>query len=63
MIRIILLLPLILVPSVAYTQPSINFNELKYDFGVVIQDEKAGHVFEFMNNGDKDLIIEKVTAS
>ncbi len=63
MIRIIILLSLILMPSVAYSQPSISFNELKYDFGAISQDEKAGHIFEFTNNGDKDLIIEKVTAS
>lgn len=63
MIRIILLLFILSLPSVAYPQPSISFNELKYDFGVISQDEKAGHIFEFTNNGDKDLIVEKVTAS
>jgi hypothetical protein len=53
----------LLVPALSYAAPAINFNEISYDFGDVRQGDRAEHVFEFGNNGDQELVIEKVTSS
>jgi hypothetical protein len=47
----------------AHAYPVIDFPELKHAFGTVGQEEKIEHFFEFVNRGDQDLIIEKVSAS
>lgn len=54
---------LLLIPMGAYAHPVIEFTELKHSFGTVGQGGKNEHFFEFINRGDQDLIIEKVTAS
>lgn len=54
---------MIMVPALAHAGPSIFFPELKYSFGSVSQQEKAEHYFEFLNKGDQDLVVEKVSAS
>ncbi|WP_028297090.1 DUF1573 domain-containing protein [Olivibacter sitiensis] len=40
----------------------IAFTEEKYDFGQIKQGEQVSHVFEFVNTGEKPLIITNVTA-
>jgi len=51
------------LPAYSYAAPVISFIETVYDFGEIRQGEKVEHVFEFVNNGDQELIIEKVTSS
>jgi len=52
-----------LFPVVSSAAPAAHFDALSYDAGVVGQDKKVEHVFEFTNTGDQDLVIQKVTAS
>ncbi|OGW28162.1 MAG: hypothetical protein A2X59_13230 [Nitrospirae bacterium GWC2_42_7] len=61
--KILLFIAFLLIPAISYAQPEITFDYLKFDFGVISQNEKANHLFEFQNTGDQDLIIEKVSAS
>lgn len=60
---IFLLLFLLFFPAVSYSQPSISFDTLKHDFGIVSQNEKAEYIFEFINKGDQELVIKKLSAS
>ncbi len=57
------LLFLFIVPAFAYAQPSISFQAVNYDFGMVSQGDKIEHLFEFVNDGDAELVIEKVSGS
>lgn len=43
--------------------PTVDFEELEFNFGTVIQGEKVAHSFVFKNNGDGNLIISNVKAS
>lgn len=43
--------------------PTIDFDELEFNFGTVIQGEKVSHSFVFKNNGNGNLIISNVKAS
>ncbi|TAN39898.1 MAG: DUF1573 domain-containing protein [Nitrospirae bacterium] len=62
-IWIVLALCLVFLPAVLHAQPVVSFTELSYNFGTVGQAEKAEHLFEFVNKGDQELIIEKVSSS
>ncbi|MBA4374132.1 MAG: hypothetical protein C0402_14880 [Thermodesulfovibrio sp.] len=57
------LLLLLLITMPAYAQPVIEFVEMKHAFGAVSQETKPEHFFEFVNRGDQELIIQKVSAS
>jgi len=61
--KIILIICIIFVPALCYSQPAITFNELSHDFGIVSQKDRIEHIFEFTNKGNQDLVILKVTAS
>jgi hypothetical protein len=43
--------------------PAIEFTRLEYDFGRLIQGERATYTFRFKNIGTADLILSKVSAS
>jgi hypothetical protein len=43
--------------------PTIDFAEVEYNFGTVIQGEKLSHTFIFTNNGKGNLIVANVKAS
>lgn len=43
--------------------PVIDFEEVEFNFGTVIQGEKVSHSFVFKNNGNGNLIISNVKAS
>lgn len=62
-LKAIIVLMLLLMPMRAYAHPVIDFPERKYAFGPVGQEGKVEHLFEFINRGDQELIIEKVSAS
>jgi hypothetical protein len=61
--KIIALFFFSMVPTMACAQSAIHFHDVTYDFGMVRRDDKMEHVFEFVNNGDADLVVEKVSAS
>ena len=42
---------------------SVEFNEMKYDFGTITQGEVIKHIFKFKNTGDKPLVIKDVHTS
>jgi hypothetical protein len=49
--------------SVAFAAPKLQVNNPKYDFGEVLQGGKVRHVFEFVNEGDEALHIDRVRSS
>jgi Protein of unknown function (DUF1573) len=44
-------------------QPSFKFNEDEFNFGNIMQGEKAQHEFEFINNGKEPLVITSASGS
>jgi hypothetical protein len=58
-----LLMFLLLFPAVCFSQPSIVFNVETYDFGTIIQGDKIEHTFDFKNNGNEDLIIQRLSTT
>lgn len=64
---IIILISLILViylqQNKPKTPPKMLLSEAEWDFGVVKPNEKPTHLFTIKNEGDEDLLIEKVRAS
>lgn len=54
---------LLFMASFSYAQPVISFNQIAYDFAVIAQEDQVEHVFEFVNTGDQELVIEKLHAS
>lgn len=59
----LILILFLLSYSAAFAAPDLNVANPKFDFGEVFQGEKVPHVFEFVNEGDEDLVIEKVRSS
>jgi hypothetical protein len=59
----ILLILLVLFPTFAWAQPSIEFKTEKYDFGNVNQGAQLEYTFEFINAGSDELIIKEVNTS
>lgn len=49
--------------ATSYSQPSIEFKELTYDWGRLIEGDRTTHTFHFQNTGNEDLKIEKVKSS
>ena len=50
-------------PSASQAAPVIYFPETGHNFGSVGGDEKIEYYFEFLNRGDQDLEIGRVSAS
>ena len=65
--RIILLFVTIMLTffagSFAFAAPNLQINDPKFDFGEIFQGEKVLHVFEFINEGDETLKIDRVRSS
>lgn len=53
----------LMLPSLSFALPAISFDVLNHDFGVVGQDDKVEYSFGFVNSGDQDLLITKVSSS
>lgn len=53
----------LMLPAFALAHPYVSFDEVSYNFGVIGQSEKPEHVFTFVNKGDRDLVIEKLSSS
>lgn len=62
MIIILLTLIFIIIPDVAISQPMIYFDSEKHNFGKVDKLELE-HVFEFINKGDEELVIDRLVPS
>lgn len=54
---------LLLTQAVSHAQPVARFAQVDQDFGAVADRDMVEHVFEFVNDGDDDLLIEKVVAT
>jgi hypothetical protein len=52
-----------LLPALAYGEPSINFEAEQHDFGQVNQGEQLEFAFHFSNTGTDDLSIKRITGS
>jgi len=61
--KIFLLVFLFIFPAISYCQPSIVFDTESYDFGTVNKGNPIEHNFNFTNNGDENLTIEKLVPS
>jgi hypothetical protein len=55
---------LLLLPGLSFGAPAIDFGSTSHDFGIVSGGEKTvRYVFDFSNRGDRDLVIERLSAS
>lgn len=61
--KIFLFIFLFIFPSVAFSQPSIEFKTESYDFGTVPAGDKIEHAFDFKNSGNEDLEIKRLSSS
>lgn len=61
--RFFLFILILFLPVLLYAQPSIEFNKETHDFGNVKQGDIIEHIFDFVNTGDEDLIINKIVTS
>ncbi len=43
--------------------PQFKFEEISYDFGVLVEGEKVAHTFKYKNVGKSDLIISSVSTT
>jgi len=59
--RMIVVLVVLLLPSLALAQPVIKFDENSHDFGVVDGKTSLEHTFEVSNEGTEILVINKVS--
>jgi hypothetical protein len=49
--------------SMAFAAPNLQVTEPTFNFGEVFQGDKVLHVFEFVNQGDEPLLVDRVTSS
>jgi hypothetical protein len=57
------LISLCLFTSFAFAAPSLQVTTPTFDFGEIYQGDKAPHVFEFTNQGEDPLVIDRVRSS
>ncbi|OGW52440.1 MAG: hypothetical protein A2Y81_05465 [Nitrospirae bacterium RBG_13_43_8] len=58
--KIFVLIFLLLFPATCFSQPSIVFDSESHDFGTLQPGEKIEHTFDFKNNGNEELVIERL---
>jgi hypothetical protein len=61
--KMVLLIFLLAFPVMAYAQPSISFDSQSYDFGQIPQGKSIEHTFEVSNEGNAELVIQKLVPS
>lgn len=61
--KIFILLLVLLLPSLAYAQPSLSIDNETHDFGEVKQGVQLEHTFEFENTGTEDIEITDIKTS
>lgn len=52
-----------LFASLAFAAPVLQVENPRFDFGEVFQGERVRHVFEFVNQGDETLKIDRISSS
>jgi hypothetical protein len=52
-----------LTGTLACAAPNLQVREPGFDFGEVFQGDKVLHVYQFSNQGDQDLLIDRVSSS
>jgi len=52
-----------LLPAIAWAEPSIRFSAEQHDFGSVLPGASLEHPFTFTNDGTDELIIKDVNTS
>jgi hypothetical protein len=63
LVKGIIIVLMLCLPSLAYGEPSIEFVRETHDFGHVMQGEELEYTFEFTNTGTEELVIEKIESS
>jgi Protein of unknown function (DUF1573) len=58
--KICLLIFLVLFPATCFSQSSIVFDSESHDFGILQPGGKIEHTFDFKNNGNEELVIERL---
>jgi hypothetical protein len=61
--KIILVAFMLLLPAIAFAQPSIVFDKEQHDFGMIEKNSSLEFSFDFRNEGTEDLEINKVIPS
>jgi hypothetical protein len=61
--KIVFLICFITLPAICFSQPSIVFDSAEHDLGEITQGDVMRHTFEFINSGDEDLLIGKLSSS
>ena len=61
--RKFVVLLVVLYPALAWSQPSLEFQTKKHDFGLVRQGEQLEFNFEFTNAGTDVLDIQSINTS
>ena len=62
-LRFVAIMFVVLSGSIAFAAPNLQVSSPKFDFGEIFQGEKVLHVFEFVNEGDETLKIDRVKSS
>ena len=63
LVKRIVIVMMLCLPSLAYGDPSIEFVREAHDFGHVEQGEQLEYTFDFSNTGTEELIIERIETS
>ena len=50
-------------PHAENPEPKFKFKHMEWDFGKVNEGEEVKHIYRFKNDGNEDLVINKVTAT
>lgn len=59
----IITLIIILIPTLAWSQPSIEFQTMKHNFGYVRQEDQLEFNFVFVNAGTEILEVQSINTS
>lgn len=61
--KIFLFMLFLFLPSVVFSQPSVEFKTEIHDFGTILPGDMIEHSFEFKNIGNEDLEIKRISSS
>jgi len=61
--KVFFIIFLLIFPSIAFSQPSIDFKTDSYDVGTVPPGDKIEHTFDFKNSGNEDLEIKRLSSA
>ena len=61
--NIFFLIFIFLFPLISFAQPTIVFTEESHDIGAITQGTKIEHTFVFKNEGNEELVIQRLAPS